>query len=1214
MPPSGKLPDEVIADFEEWIRDGAVDPRDHPANALDSAASSWKAELAERSRWWSLQSPRNITPPACDDPIWSTEPVDRFINTALSNAGLSPAEPATASVLLRRLAFVLTGLPPTPEQVHSFTAKYADGPQNSLEELVDELLASPHFGERFARHWMDVVRYTDTYGYEWDIPAKGSWEYRDYLIRAFNNDIAFDQLIREQIAGDLLSSPRINDDEGLNESMIGPMFYHMGEHRHGSSLAFNGIHQEMIDNKIDAFSKTFLAMTVACARCHDHKLDAISQADYYALAGVFMTPRWTARPIDSRDKYSQQIEELKKLRAAIQTELGKAWIRNRGPLASGSALREWAIENRAVIHGAKPEDIAWPLRRLVSETQWLKPSDLSVAATAEATELVVSPDGSVLASGPIPDRDSYTVTFKTEPGRAAVIRLEALTHESLGSKGPGRTAHGNFVLSEIDVTVRPASVGQVSNLSSQPGNQLEPGQVRNLSYGDAVTVNLTSASADYSQPNYPVAAALKPTSATGWGVGLGGNVDRTAQFYFSEPIDLPPGGEWTIKLDFNLGSQHVLGRFRLSIGGDSAGADSSESDDIRDKRASQTWAQIADEWRRSHETRRKGNERFEPLTDFSTPGLPDGWVADGAGMEHGYVTPGTTLVSLSGDQLVAEFLDAGYHTRALSPKLPGALRSPAPQTFAKQRVTLKLAGGEWAGRRDIPENAFLNEGPQFFDPKAAPAWMGVATPGLTNGVTRVLTEITTASLNSNFPPRTGVANSGGVRLPDKDEGFDKLSWFSVTGIVSNDGGGGPADELSEFAGLYDRDNPVTEDACWAQLRDWLASSIDRWAAGQTKPADVRLLNWLLASKLLPGDADSLPDVSRLVDRYREMEASIGFPRSANSMDERGVQPVNYRLNIRGDVYREADPVPRGFLQVFAHGQRVVYNEGSGRLELAEYLSSRDNPQTARVFANRVWYWIFGTGLVATPNDFGKLGDRPSHPELLDWLAIQFMNEGWSTKKLVRRLVLSQAFRQSGMISDKAADQDPANRLLHHYPTRRLEAEAIRDSLLAVSGSLDRQLYGRPINPPRTAEDSMKRLFSGPLDSNRRRSLYIEMSIMEPPAFLVGFNLPDLKLPTGRRDETNVPAQALTMLNDPLVVQQAEHWGERLVTDESPTVAQRVRGMFTQALGREPNERELERWTNAVTSFSASGDTMTDRQAWAELAHTMFNTKEFIYYR
>jgi hypothetical protein len=282
--------------------------------------------------------------------------------------------------------------------------------------------------------------------------------------------------------------------------------------------------------------------------------------------------------------------------------------------------------------------------------------------------------------------------------------------------------------------------------------------------------------------------------------------------------------------------------------------------------------------------------------------------------------------------------------------------------------------------------------------------------------------------------------------------------------------------------------------------------------------------------------------------------------------------------------------------------------------LSEFLSSRDNPQTARVFVNRVWHWIFGTGIVVTPSDFGKLGGRPSHPELLDWLAVRFMEEGWSMKTLIRRLVLSQTFRQSGEVDPVAIERDPQNRLLHHYPTRRLEAEAIRDALLAVSGELDRCLYGRPINPPRSREDSKKRLFSGPADSHGRRSLYLEMSIMDPPKFLVGFNLPGVKLPTGRRDETNVPAQALMMLNDPIVIQQSEAWADRLIADGSPTSEDRIRRMFITALGRYPKQHELERWSQALDSFAQTSDLMSDRQAWAELAHTMFNTQEFIYYR
>lgn len=1195
MPPKGKLAAEVIEDFEKWIRDGAFDPRERAPAAGESAAQAWKAQLVERSRWWSLQPPKDHVLPPVDAPEWSAEPVDRFVYAALQQAGLGPAEPATASVLLRRLSFVLTGLPPQRELVESFPAEYAANRALALERLVDRLLASPHFGERLARHWMDVVRYTDTYGYEWDIPAKGSWEYRDYLIRAFNDDIGFDQLIREHLAGDLLARPRMNARAGLNESLIGPMFYHMGEHRHGSSLAFNGIHQEMIDNKIDAFSKAFLAMTVACARCHDHKLDAISQADYYALAGVFMTPRWTARPIDAPGKHQQQIAELKELRAELHRQLGKAWTRHGGPLASGSALRQWALEHRAELQTAKPHDVAWPLRRLLNDTVWLKSSEMTAAASKESTTLSVAGDGTVLAGGPVPDRDSYTVKFQTEPGRAALIQLEALTHESLGSGGPGRTPHGNFVLSRISVSVKPRTSARTDS-----------SQLRE--------VPLISATADYSQPNYPVASALKSATGRGWGVGLGGNIDRTARFYFAEPVDLPRGGQWTVQLDCNAGTQHVLGRFRLLIGGDVTGTESPVDSGKSDKHARKAWGQLVSEWQSVREDRPAANERFEVTTDFARPGFPDGWVIDGAGMQHGHVTSATPRIALQGKELVAEFLEAGYYTHALSPKLPGALRLPAPDSFSRERVTLKLAGGEWAGRRDIPQNAFLNESPQFFDPKALPTWQAVTAPALSNGVTRVLTEITTASLNSNFPPRTGVAVAGGVRLPDNDEGHGKRSWFSVTGLVSSDGGGGPADTLDEFAMLYTGDPPTTAPAAWERLRDWLSGAVDRWAECHPESGDVELLNWMLNNGLLSNDAQSLPAAGAMVQRYRDIESTIDLPRSVNSMDERGVRPVDYRLNIRGDVYREGDAIQRGFLEVFAGKHDVGYGKGSGRLELAQYLSSRENPQTARVYVNRVWQWMFGTGIVATPNDFGKLGDRPSHPELLDWLAIDFMDEGWSTKKLVRRLVLSQTFRQSGQVSRKAVEHDPANRLLHHYPTRRLEAEAIRDSLLTVSGSLDRRLYGRPINPPRTVEDSAKRLFSGPLDSHGRRSLYIEMSIMEPPKFLVGFNLPNVKLPTGRRDETNVPAQALMLLNDPLVLQQAEQWGHRIVADHSTDPEQRVRKMLMQAFGRIPQPHELARWTEAVRSFADPGDVMSDRDAWVELAHTIFNTKEFIYYR
>lgn len=1003
MPPAGKLPDDVVSDFETWIRSGAADPRDEPPSPVEAAEQAWKIALAERSQWWSLQPLKNVVLPDTRDPERVAEPVDRFIRAKLDEAGLAPAPPADALTLLRRLSFVLIGLPPSPEEVETFPAEFAAGPDAALAALVDRLLESPHFGERFARHWMDVVRYTDTYGYEWDNPAKGSWEYRDYLIRAFNNDVGFDQLVREQIAGDLLPEPRIDPCARINESLIGPMFYHLGEHRHGSSLDFNGIHQEMVNNKIDAFSKAFLALTVACSRCHDHKLDAVSQADYYALAGVFMSPRWTSRVIDAPGRYDAQIAELERLRDEVGAALAARWRRHveQGGL-SGHSLKQWANSNAAALEKLTIGDVAYPISRLLNAT---------------------------------------------------------------------------------DATLVPA------------------------------------------------------------------------------------------------------------------------------------WHTLAEEWTAARDAFQSDVQKFTLLTDFSQPGFPDGWVTEGDGIAYGYVNDGAPLVSLEGEALVTQLLPRGYHTHALSSKLPGAVRLPDQHQLPGKFISLRLQGGAWAGLMVVPQNAFQNEPLTFFDPEAPARWLEVADRDLKNGVTRVLTEVMTAALHPNFPPRTGLAKAGKTVLADSDSGLDKRSWFSLTGIAAHDAPGSPSDDrVLALQPLCDGEPPATRDEAWQRIADWFTAAVNRWCAGESSAHDVRLINWLLEHKLLPNSGAAAEEAGALVEEYRAVEAQIGFPRTCNSMDERGIEPIDYRLNVRGNPDEEGPKIRRNFIEVFADRCAVGRSARSGRLELAQYLGSAENPQTARVYVNRVWQWVFGTGIVATSSDFGKLGDRPSHPELLDWLAARFIEEGWSTKRLVRRLVLSRTFRQSGAAGAQGIERDPDNRLLHHFPTRRLEAEAIRDSVLAVSGRLDPTLYGPPIKPPRAAQDPAKRLFSGPLDGNGRRSIYLEMSIMEPPKLLVGFNLPDLKLPTGRRDVTNVPAQALMLLNDPFVVEASRRWGARLVQDGSQSAEERLRSMFVRALGRPPTDAELARWTAAAARMGSSTALLSDLDAWSQLAHTLMNTKEFVYYR
>ncbi|MGL4554490.1 MAG: DUF1553 domain-containing protein, partial [Gemmataceae bacterium] len=468
-----------------------------------------------------------------------------------------------------------------------------------------------------------------------------------------------------------------------------------------------------------------------------------------------------------------------------------------------------------------------------------------------------------------------------------------------------------------------------------------------------------------------------------------------------------------------------------------------------------------------------------------------------------------------------------------------------------------------------------------------------------------------SSLNPNFPPRTGLAPG----LPHNDFGYDRRSWISVTGIVAHDGPTAPLDTLDAFEGLYEGAAPATAEEARRRVTAWFAGAALRWCDGKVRPGDQAVLDWLLANRLLPNAAAKDSPVARLVEEYRRVEAGIAFPRTVNGMDERETSAAKVALNVRGNVDVIGEMVGPDFPRMFEGRHDAGKLSGSGRLELAEMLLKADHPLTARVHVNRVWQWLMGTGLVATPDDFGRLGARPTHPELLDWLAAEFVREGWSTRKLIRRLAMTQTFRQSGVVAEAARTADPGNRLRHHYPTRRLEAEAIRDSLLAVAGRLDPERYGRPVLPPRAAEDGSKRLFAGPLDGGGRRSVYLQMSIMEPPKFLAAFNLPDVRLPTGRRDSTNVPAQALILLNDPFVDAMARRWGQRLVAEPHASPEERVRAMFVAAFARAPSAAEVQRWSTAVREFASPGsELMRDEAAWAQVGHALFNAKEFIYYR
>jgi hypothetical protein len=333
MPPSGRLPAHVIADFEKWVRDGAVDPRpEDTSDPTGSRAPDRQIDLEAGRQFWAFQPVRRSPPPDINDD-WIQSPIDAFILHRLQTAGLRPAERADRRALIRRASFVLIGLPPTPEEIDAFLA---DQQPQAFARLVDRLLASPDYAERWGRHWLDVVRYGDCNGADESRAFPNAWHFRNYIIDTFNRDLPYDRMIAEHLAGDLLE----HDGEGAYEPLVGTGFLVLGTKILAEQDQVK-MDVDIIDEQIDAFSRSMLAMTLACARCHDHKFDPLPTADYYSLAGIFQSTRtmagygkWLERPTYMRTSLAeakrQQQEladskaELAKLREKVEVALRRA--------------------------------------------------------------------------------------------------------------------------------------------------------------------------------------------------------------------------------------------------------------------------------------------------------------------------------------------------------------------------------------------------------------------------------------------------------------------------------------------------------------------------------------------------------------------------------------------------------------------------------------------------------------------------------------------------------------------------------------------------------------------------------------------------------------------------------------------------------------------------------------------------------------------------
>ena len=935
------------------------------------------------------------------------QPIDRYIRRQLEAGGLSPAPRAKPHRQLRRLSLMLTGLPPDPGIAKAFAS---DPSEEHYAALVDRYLQSPQFGERWARHWMDVVRYAETLGYEWNHLIREAWRYRDYLIRAFNQDLPYDQLIAEHLAGDLLDHPRTNEKLGINESLIGTSFYRFGETGHDDCLLYPDISLDVLDNQIDTLSKAFQALTVSCARCHDHKLDDIPQRDYYTLLGIMASSRQVIRTLDLPHRQDALKNQLADLKPKIRAELAGIWKR---------------------------------------ECKGL---------TLQGLEQAVGPPGS----------------------------------ESKKPSAADRLEHPLYV--------------------------------------------------------------------------------------FGRMMSRPDDTSWE-----------------------------------------EEWRAARETMRAEHEQRVSHNrEHYELFGDFTDKAASRAdWGIEGLGFqdEEGFLAHGDFSVLPSGPQVIHGLLRAGLYSHGLSQKLNGVLRSPLlPEN--RKFVSYEAMGMQNSVRRTVIANCTL---PYFHTHRySSPnlSWQSVNLEQLRNTPLRPL---------RSYLEWATVLDDQGYPILDlprakyRETLANPRSWFGITKVYLHNVGGTPRQELQARLQVF-KSTPTDADELANLYRGILSAAIDRWSAGQAGEEDVFWLNAFLDLGVLSRETKASAALSKIVADYRALEEKLATPMRIAGMADQD-DGFDVPLLGGGEIGQPGELVPRSYLsQIEKLLPEQPARQGSGRRRLAEMIAHPENPLTARVMANRVWHYLLGNGIVRSVDDFGRLGDAPSHPELLDYLARRFVDSGWSVKSLVREIALSDTFRQSVALSAEGTEIDPENRLFHRYSSRRLEAEAIRDSILWSSGRLDPAMFGPSVNPYRPGDIDRRKLYAGPLDGNGRRSIYLMVTRMGPSKILELFNFPDPSATRGRRDATNVPSQALGLLNHPFVHQQAEVHAERLLVagGADATFEALLERLFLRLFSRPPSAAERTEYAEFFRELSTARGVASEEEAlrnkelWKDLIHTLYNLKEFSY--
>ena len=1111
----------------------------------------WIDQGAVYRQHWSWASIHVVAPAKVNDPGWPAGTIDRFILAALEAGGLRPAPPADKRTLVRRLSFDLIGLPPNAEEVEAFAA---DDSPDAYARLVDRLLASQHFGERWGRHWLDLVRYAETYGHEYDYPIRHAWRYRDYVIRALNADLPYDRFVTEHIAGDLLPEPRRHPSEGYNESLIATGFWFLSQGTH-APVDVRGDEAERIDNQIDVLSKTFMGVTVSCARCHDHKFDAITTKDYYALAGFLQSSRRQDAYLDPRGKIADAVEQLEVMSAKADELLAEAvsdWQAGGLP-----RIGTYLIAAHSVRFGP-PKSTDPPIA-----------ADVLFEDFESLTYRGWQVEGEAFSDGP-----HTQATMPKQQGNVAARGDGFVNSHSIRGSKKGDDKLTGQMTSEPFVVQR-----RYVHFLIGGGRHKDRTGVQLLVSGEVVR------SATGHNHNKMRAARFDVGDLRG----------ESAQLRI---IDDEKGGWGNIGVDHIVFSDH-----RDPVQPDRRPVDIVAQELSVDRALLQRWldamrdSNLQDVDHPLHRWAPSPKETGVPtasknsvnasavFADFLGDDFGD-WFISGQAFGDRPSRSGDRNAAAQRTQLVRPAL---AHSGLLAGRLQGTLRS---RTFELERKFVHYRARGRGGRiRLIVDgytldefNALLFNGFTFDVNADAPAWQYH-----TLDVTRFL------------------GHRAHIELIDDGDGY-----LAVDEIRFSDRANNPFEKREPRSAR--RSISDLADACQERFESGVAA----WREGSLDADRTELTDWLFKHKLIDlASADGWLQFVAADEEARSFAAGIAKPMRALTMTD-GTGEDEY-VFVRGSHKQAGPVVPRRFIESIGGSRQPAIRNGSGRLELARRLLDSSNPLPARVMVNRIWLHLFGVGLVSTPDNFGALGQMPTHPQLLDYLADRFRGQAtWSIKTLIREIVLSSTYRMAGAGFDPLGPQrDPTNRLLWRSRTRRLEGEAIRDAVLAISGRLDRAMFGEsvPIHLTRFMTGRGRPGKSGPLDGDGRRSIYIAVRRNFLSPMMLAFDTPIPASTIGKRNNSNVPAQALIMMNDPFVIEQARVWARRVLAGDESSVERRIAEMFVSAYARPPSQDELSSAVGFLKAQAAeygSRDWRQDEDVWTDLCHVLFNAKEFVF--